>query len=283
MNITSLRGPRRAAVAAVAITAAVLGGAGVGWAAAATTAQPAIKTITPRSEKDVTNIDVLRQQLRNYYGDALGTGQFAADSNYAKEASGVAADGTRYLDHYRSHSHATKAIVLDVDDTSLATWNYEVFSNWAYNPTTNADYVTGQKFPAVPGMVAMAQAAEREGYAIIFLTGRPTTQEDATLGNLTADGIGVDAGFPKPTTLKDGEDGLFTKPAVADYPDYLKTACAADPNGSCTTVHYKSATRAHIESLGYDIVANFGDQFSDLEGGHADRTFKLPNPNYFLP
>jgi HAD superfamily, subfamily IIIB (Acid phosphatase) len=40
---------------------------------------------------------------------------------------------------------------------------------------------------------------------------------------------------------------------------------------------------AHIESLGYDIVANFGDQFSDLVGGFADRTFKMPNPNCFLP
>ena len=42
----------------------------------------------------------------------------------------------------------TPAIVLDVDDTSLATWNYEIFSNWAYNPVTNATYVTGA---AVPG------------------------------------------------------------------------------------------------------------------------------------
>ncbi len=42
-------------------------------------------------------------------------------------------------------------------------------------------------------------------------------------------------------------------------------------------------TRAHIESLGYDIVANFGDQFSDLNGGFADETFKIPNPMYFLP
>lgn len=283
MNITSLRGPRRAAVAAVAITAAVLGGAGVGWAAATSTAQPAIKTITPRSEKDVTNIDVLRQQLRNYYGDALGSGQFAADSNYAREASGVAGDGARYLSHHRTHWHATKAIILDVDDTTLATWNYEVFSNWAYNPTTNADYVNGQKFPAVPGMVATVQTAEREGYAIFYLTGRPTAQEPATLGNLTADGIGVDAGYPKPTTLRDGEDGLFTKPDVSAYPDYLTKACAADPGGKCTTIHYKSATRAHIESLGYDIVANFGDQYSDLKGGYADKTFKLPNPNYFLP
>ena len=49
------------------------------------------------------------------------------------------------------------------------------------------------------------------------------------------------------------------------------------------TVHYKSATRAHIESLGYEVVANFGDQFSDLVGGSADKTFKMPNPNYYLP
>ena len=132
-------------------------------------------------------------------------------------------------------------------------------------------------------MVDMANTAADEGYAVFYLTGRGATQEAATLGNLTSDGIGVDAGFPAPTTLNDGEDGLFTKPAVADYPDYLKAACAGDPNGSCTTVHYKTATRAHIESLGYDIVANFGDQFSDLVGGFADKTFKLPNPNYFLP
>ena len=33
---------------------------------------------------------------------------------------------------------------------------------------------------------------------------------------------------------------------------------------------YKSLTRQHIESLGYDIVANFGDQFSGLNGGFAD-------------
>jgi hypothetical protein len=282
MTFTITRRLGITAVAAIAVAA--LGGAGVGYAASsATTPQPAIKTSTPRSEKDVTNIDVLRQQLRNYYGDALGTGQFGADSNYAREASGVAADGAHFLSHYRSSSHKTKAIVLDVDDTTLATWNYEVFSNWAYNPTTNADYVNNQRFPAVPGMVAMAKAAEREGYAIFFLTGRPTSQEAATLGNLTADNVGVDAGYPKPTTLRDGEDGLFTKPDVTAYPDYLKTACAADPGGKCTTIHYKSATRAHIESLGYDIVGNFGDQYSDLKGGAADRTFKLPNPNYYLP
>ncbi|AGL20112.1 HAD family acid phosphatase [Actinoplanes sp. N902-109] len=276
----SLQLSRRVAVTvSAAVVAAGLGGAGIGYAASAATG-PAIQTKTPRSEKDVTNIDVLRQQLRNYYGDALGTGTFSDDSNYAREARDVAADGAKRLD---KPNKKNKAIVLDVDDTTLATWNYEVASNWAYNPTTNATFVTEQRFPAVPGMVETVRTAEREGYAIFFLTGRPTTQEQATLGNLTADGVGVDAGYPKPTTLSDGEDGLFTKPAVADYPAYLTTACAADPNGSCTTIHYKSATRKHIESLGYDIVANFGDQDSDLKGGYADHTFKLPNPNYYLP
>jgi hypothetical protein len=265
------------AVAAFAIT----GLAGGGLAIAASP-EPAIKTFTPRSERQITNIDVLRQQIRNYYGDPLGTGVAAEDGNYAKEARSVAAAGQRWLSG-RHHVHGTRAIVLDVDDTTLLTWNYEIFSNWAFNPTTNATFVTEQRFPAVFGMVDMVRAAEREGYAVFYLTGRPATQEDATLGNLTADGVGVDAGYPKPTALSETEDGLFTKPAVADYPDYLKTACAADPNGSCTTIHYKSATRSHIESMGYDIVANFGDQFSDLKGGHADRTFKLPNPNYFLP
>jgi hypothetical protein len=270
---------RSVLVLAVAVTVAALAGGGVAFAAST---QPAIRTSTPRSEHQITNIDVLRQQIRNYYGDPLGTGVAAGDSNYAKEAESVAASGKRWLSASH-HTKGTRAIVLDVDDTTLLTWNYEVFSNWAFNSASNATFVTQQQFPAVFGMVDLVRTAEREGYAIFYLTGRPATQEGDTLGNLTSDHVGVDAGYPKPTALRDGEDGLFTKPAVADYPGYLTAACAGDPNGSCTTIHYKSATRAHIESLGYDIVANFGDQYSDLDGGHADRTFKLPNPNYFLP
>lgn len=269
----------------VTVVGAVLLSVVITGVALAATA-PAIQTTTPHSASQVTNVDVLRQQIRNYYGDPLGTGVFAPDSNYAMEAQSVAADGGRWL-AARSKAQAPsgiKAIVLDVDDTTLATWNYEIFSNWAYNPTTNATYVNGELFPPVPGMVAMVNQAATEGYAIIWITGRPAAQEAVTLGNLTpSDNIGLDAGYPMPTTLNDGEDGLFTKPPVASYPDYLKAACANDPGGSCTTDHYKAATRAHIESLGYEIVANFGDQFSDFSGGFEDATFKLPNPNYFLP
>ena len=247
--------------------------------------QPADLTFTPKKEAQMTNIDVLRQQIANYYGDPAKSGVFSADSNYAREAEGVAKDGANWL-----AARATvpnRAIVLDVDDTTLATWNYEIFSNWAFNPATNGQFVTDQRFPAVPGMVEMVTQAANEGYAIVFLTGRPSTQEAATLGNLTSDSVGVDAGYPGPTTLSSGEDGLFTKPAVGSYPDYLNKPEFCGPSitagVSCPTVLYKSGVRAHIEDLGYEIVGNFGDQFSDLEGGFADKTFKLPNPNYFLP
>ena len=97
----------------------------------------------------------------------------AADGNYAPRQSRsrrTAGTGCR-----RANSHnrrGMKAIVLDVDDTTLATCNYELCSNWAFDPVTNGQFVNGQLFPAVPGMVDMANKAAAEGYAMIFLTGR---------------------------------------------------------------------------------------------------------------
>jgi hypothetical protein len=101
----------------------------------------------------------------------------------------------------------------------------------------------------------------------------------------------VDAHYPAATPLDIGHggftDGLFTKPPVGSYPGYLNQPEFCGPsiaaNASCPTIQYKSGTRAYIESKGFDIVANFGDQFSDLIGGFADKTFKMPNPNYYLP
>jgi hypothetical protein len=243
-----------------------------------------IVTSTPKFADQITNVDVLKQQIKNYYGDPSGTGVFAADSNYAKEAGFVADMGGRWL-AARAHAQyksGKKAIVLDVDDSTLATYNYEVFSNWKYDPGTNADYVLNERFPAVPGMVDMVNQAAAEGYKIIWLTGRPAAQEAATLGNLEK------VGYPAPSALPDatlggGSDGIFTKPGIADYPPYLTWCNAPLPTNTCNTDEYKSSTRGYIESLGYEIVANFGDQYSDFSGGFEDRTFKMPNPSYFLP
>ena len=305
--------------------------AGLATAAAVAVAglKPADLTFTPKSERDMTNIDVARAWAKNYYGAPTAvagsgaTGTWATplnlDSNYAREARHVAKDGNEWLEHkakWKKWSHQ-KAIVVDVDDTTLTTWNYELYSNWDFNPATNANFVgltgttfTGNMFPATPGMVDTVNHAKALGYAVFWITGRGDSQHAATIANLvddTAAGLPnidtvtlsgktipeVDAGYVTPTPIDIGHggftDGLFTKPPVGSYPAYLDTpefcgpSIHATPAVSCPTIQYKSGTRAYIESQGYDIVADFGDQFSDLEGGFADKTFKMPNPNYYLP
>jgi predicted secreted acid phosphatase len=310
--------------------ALVLGLAIAAVATVATVAVAGLKpvdlTFTPKKASQFTNIDVARAYAKNYYGApgaAAGpTGNWDAPlnqtSNYAAEARGVAAKGIKWID---SHSKKkNRAIVLDVDDTTLTTWNYELYSNWDYNPTTNAQFVgltgttfTGNMFPPTPGMLDLVNQAKARGYAIFFLTGRPDSQHQVTIGNLVSDTAAglpditsvtlngktvpeVDAGYPMPTPIDTGHglsgqpdfaDGLFTKPAIGSYPSYLNQPQFCGPaitaGASCATIQYKSGTRAYIESQGYDIVANFGDQYSDLLGGFADKAFKMPNPNYYLP
>src|SRR5207344_2326302 len=50
-----------------------------------------------------------------------------------------------------------------------------------------------------------------------------------------------------------------------------------------SAVDFKAPERRKITEQGYTIILSIGDQDSDLRGGYAERTFKLPNPVYFLP
>jgi predicted secreted acid phosphatase len=283
--------------------------------------QPADLNFTPRTEAQTTNVDVARAWAKNYYGAHTAVAgpngtwytPLNLESNYANEARSVADHTDHWLSARRHVPH--RAIVLDVDDTTLTTWNYELYSNWDFNPTTNAQFVgitngafTGNMFPPTPGMLDLANHASSLGYSIFWITGRGDSQHAATIANLVDDSAAglppidevtlnghtipeVDAGYPLPTPIDIGHggftDGLFTKPPVGSYPTYLDTPefCGPfiDAGVSCPTIQYKSGTRAYIESQGYDIVADIGDQFSDLEGNYADKVFKMPNPNYYLP
>jgi hypothetical protein len=63
-------------------------------------------------------------------------------------------------------------------------------------------------------------------------------------------------------------DHLYMRPAVS--------------SGSVSI--FKTCSRVDIEKrFGVAIIANVGDQASDLIGEHAERTFKVPNPFYFIP
>ncbi len=66
-------------------------------------------------------------------------------SAYAKEVARLEKSARRLPREVPGSKHArqhgSKAILLDVDDTSLNTYNYEIYSNFAYNPSTNGAFV----------------------------------------------------------------------------------------------------------------------------------------------
>jgi hypothetical protein len=274
------------------VTAAVLVGLGlvgpglVGGRPALATSGPANQTLV--SSQDIPNLSHVKDRIRAYYGDvvdAAGLHQASAGSSYAAEVAVVESAAMLYLSGTIQvagaarpavrHPHKDPAIVLDVDDTSLMTYVYEANHDFGLDPATNAVAVA-HGFPAVFGMPALAVWATAHGYSVFFVSSRPDSQHQATLANLTA------VGFPTSTTaLSRQGDDLFTMPADPTTVPYLH--CDTDGNPTCTTTEFKSSTRAYLQSQGYDIAANVGDQLSDLAGGHQDRAFRLPNPMYWMP
>ncbi|MEU8513409.1 HAD family acid phosphatase [Kitasatospora sp. NPDC048722] len=261
MRRSTLTSPARglAALAVGVVAGAVVAGGGLASADAK----------APRTDRQITNMTDEVAAIKAYYGDTVdanGEHWPSSDGNYAVQVRGIENQAEKYLAQRAKRDHGEhRAIVLDVDDTSLSTYNYELETTFVYNPVSNAQYIATKTMPAVFGMNDLATRAQQQGYTVFYVTGRPESQRAATAANLAA------VGFPAADSAH-----LFMKDKSTP-PSYLP--CGAN----CSVVEYKSGTRAHIESLGYDIVGNFGDQQSDLSGGHADRTFKLPNPMYFLP
>ncbi|WNZ06874.1 HAD family acid phosphatase [Streptomyces sp. 11x1] len=102
--------------------------------------------------------------------------------------------------------------------------------------------------PALKPSLALAKYAKSRGVDVFFVTARPGIIESLTEWNLK------NVGYPV--------DGLY----VRDLPDLFSEVSA-----------YKTASRADIESDGYTIIANVGNNTTDLVGGHAERTYKLPD------
>ncbi|WP_370421395.1 HAD family acid phosphatase [Streptomyces sp. QH1-20] len=102
--------------------------------------------------------------------------------------------------------------------------------------------------PAIQSVLELTRYAHERGAAVFFVTARPGILESVTAYNLRA------VGYPV--------SGVY----VRHLPDLFQ--------GVST---YKTAKRAEIEAKGYTIIANIGNNTTDLVGGHAERTFKLPD------
>jgi predicted secreted acid phosphatase len=158
------------------------------------------------------------------------------------------------------------AVVFDIDETALSNWEAIKANDFGRVLNGPCDRLPqgpcgwrawdlrAQSTVIQPTMDIFTAARDR-GAAIFFITGRDETQRAATEHNLQAVGY-------------TGYTELIMEPPGSHY------VSAAD---------FKAPQRAQIEQRGYTIIANIGDQPSDLDGGFAERTYLLPDPFYRIP
>ena len=115
------------------------------------------------------------------------------------------------------------------------------------NTALESTYTGGIITPATAPVLALAKQAHAAGAAVIFVTARPEILQALTKENLE------EVGYPN--------DGLYLR-GTFDF-------------SSDQTL--KTNARIKIEKAGYTIVANIGNNTTDLDGGHAEKTFKLPD------
>jgi predicted secreted acid phosphatase len=199
-------------------------------------------------------------------GDAIAAAAAYHDSGaYDKDIELVTRQAAAWITE-RAGAVQRPAVVFDIDETALANWEVIKRDNFGRPVPGGCDLTLDGPCgwaawdelaadPAIAPTLEVFKAATTAKVAVFFITGRPEDQRQATERNLRETGY---EGFEK----------LYMVPPGARF------GSAAD---------FKAPVRAEIEAAGYAIIANIGDQPSDLLGGHAERIFLLPNPFYRVP
>lgn len=199
-------------------------------------------------------------------GDAIRAATAYHDSAaYERDLSAITSAAIAWINDAAPHSRRP-AVVLDIDETALSNW--EVIRHDDFGRPIVGPCLPGGTGPcgwaawdmlasdvAIAPVLDLFRRARELGIAVVFITGRSENQRTAAEMNLRTAGF---AGYE----------------AIYMTPDGARFASAAD---------FKTSIRAQLEKDGYTIIANVGDQPSDLLGGHAEKIFLLPNPFYRVP
>ena len=188
---------------------------------------------------------------------------YVDSGRYEAEVSAVVDQAAAFLES-RVPRGGKLAIVLDIDETALSNLPSLRANDYGFIISGPCDLPRGPcgllawigmaRAEPIKPVLTLARLARQRGVAVFFLTGRPERLREATERNLRG------AGYEW--------TGVLLKP------DALNTQSA---------VEFKAPERKKLVDQGYTIIVNMGDQMSDLDGGFAERTYKLPNPFYFVP
>jgi len=192
--------------------------------------------------QSLTNLQMAKKNVMNYYE----SGRY---SNDLKDIISNAENDISKLD-----LKPNSAIVFDVDETSLS--NYESIKKiyFGYDPVKWDNWINESKAPAIPEVKQFYDYVISKGIKVVFLSSRSFSQYNATYKNLKSVGyLTFDT-----LILKDSSWSGFNSLA------------------------FKSKQRELLNAKGYDIIADIGDQKSDLEGNFHGIRIKLPNYLYVI-
>lgn len=202
------------------------------------------------SAKEPPNISFVKTEAIAYYQN----GSYANDIN-ATLTSAKNYLASRIQLNSKLQNPNKLAIVLDIDETALSNYPHLLAMDFSFMPKQMDTVINQSDAKPLTPILELYRYATEHNIAVFFVTGRKETLLPATIKNLH------NAGYQHWA-------GLYTKPST-----YILAS----------TIPYKTQARKQITEQGYKIVANIGDQASDLAGGYSERTFKLPNPFYYIP
>jgi acid phosphatase len=168
---------------------------------------------------------------------------------WARDTARVAGRARRFLARHVAGVRRP-ALVLDIDDTSLST--YDCLRAVGFDRSVPTTCAKDARLPAIAPVRSLYRDARRRHVTVFFVTGRRESMRAPTIRNLAGQGFGGP----------------------------LQLVLRTEGHWQGSNAQYKAGARGTLERRGWTIVANVGDQRSDLAGGHALRGFKLPNPMY---
>lgn len=145
------------------------------------------------------------------------------------------------------------AVVFDIDETMLSNLPHMRAQDFGYHAGEWTAWLARGEAPVIHPVREVFRVARGLRVEVIFISGRREKDRAGTEKNLRAVGVG----------------------------DYRTLILKADDSKE-TTAAFKTAARQRLAKEGFTIIANIGDQQSDLDGGFAEKTFKLPDPFYLI-
>ncbi len=197
------------------------------------------------ANREPANLDHAKAAVRRYHDSGA----------YDRDLAAQAARARTWIEQRAARRAAGEklAVILDIDETALSNYPYMKIHDFGWDDASWNAWIASGEAPAIGPVLELFTTARRLGVDVFFLTGREDPRDrPGTEKNLRAVGLG----------------------------DYARLFMATTGGTRQSNAAHKSATRAALEREGWTIIANVGDQASDLTGGHAEREFKLPDPYY---